>query len=70
MLNITQGSTVASMTAVLPSVRVFSLSDVKLCLDAAVNLVKCFPRLEKLYIKVTPYIYQSVHLHFWSLIIT
>ncbi|XP_066383447.1 uncharacterized protein, partial [Miscanthus floridulus] len=46
-----QGSTVASMTVVLPSVRVLSLSDVKLCLDAAVNLVKCFPRLERLYIK-------------------
>ena len=57
------------MTAVLPSVRVFSLSDVKLCLDAAVNLVKCFPRLERLYIKVTHCSKVCTHLHFWSICI-
>ena len=64
MLNVTQGSTVDSMTAVLPSVKVLSLSDVKVCLDEAINLVKCFPHLERLYVKVTPSLYQSVHAFF------
>jgi hypothetical protein len=67
MLNITQGSTVASMTAMLPSVRVLSLSDVKLCLDAGINLVKCFPHLERLYIKVTHCTKLCMHQHFWSI---
>jgi len=53
--NATQGSAVVSMLNVVESVKV-SLSDVKLCLDVVINLLKCFnfPHLEKLYIKVNP----------------
>ncbi|XP_021308220.1 F-box/LRR-repeat protein At3g03360 [Sorghum bicolor] len=49
-----QGSTVVTMADAVNSVKVLSLSRVKLCLDAAINLLKCFPHLEKLHIKVTP----------------
>jgi len=63
----TQGSTIVSMTAVLPSVKVLSLSGLKICLDAAINLVKRFPHLERLYIKVTHCSKVCTHLHFWSI---
>ena len=33
--------------------KVLALSDVKLFLDPIINLTKCFPHLETLYIKVT-----------------
>jgi len=42
------------MMNVVDSVKVLSLSDVKLCLDVVINLLKCFPHLEKLYFKVNP----------------
>ncbi|XP_025828677.1 putative F-box/FBD/LRR-repeat protein At1g78760 [Panicum hallii] len=48
-----QGSTFERLTAVVPSVKVLALSYVKPCSDTAVNLIKCFPHLEKLYIKIT-----------------
>ncbi|KAG0541449.1 hypothetical protein BDA96_02G017600 [Sorghum bicolor] len=48
-----QGSTVVTMADAVNSVKVLSLSRVKLCLDAAINLLKCFPHLEKLHIKAT-----------------
>jgi hypothetical protein len=48
------GSTIVSMVAVVHSVKVLSLSGVKLCLDLVINLLKCFTHLEKLHIKVTP----------------
>ena len=51
---INSGSTVVSMMNVVDSVKVLSLSGVKLCLDVVINLLKCFPHLEKLYIKVNP----------------
>ena len=51
---INSGSTVVSMMNVVDSVKVLSLSGVKLCLDEVINLLKCFPHLEKLYIKVNP----------------
>jgi len=72
ILPLIQGSTpIRTMNVVVVhSLKVLALCEFVLSLDAVINTVKCFPRLEKLYIKVTPYIYQSVHLHFWSLIIT
>ncbi|CAL5077809.1 unnamed protein product [Urochloa decumbens] len=48
-----QGSTVASLTAVVQSVRVLALPRMKPCLDAVINLMKCFPHLEKLHIEIT-----------------
>jgi hypothetical protein len=39
-----QRSTVARLTVVVPSVRVLALSHMKPCLDAAINLMKCFPQ--------------------------
>jgi hypothetical protein len=51
------------MTAVVSSVKVLALSNVKLCLNAVINLMKCFPHLDKLYIQVTfvPECVQAVH---------
>jgi hypothetical protein len=51
-----QGSNaLSSKMAVVPQhVKVLALSGVKPCLDAVIDLMKCFPHLEKLYIKVTP----------------
>nr|CAB3455532.1 unnamed protein product [Digitaria exilis] len=46
------GTTIASMTTVVPSVRVLALTQMNPCFDAIVNLIKCFPRLEELYIEV------------------
>ncbi|XP_066398496.1 F-box/LRR-repeat protein At1g55660-like [Miscanthus floridulus] len=48
-----QGSTIVSMSAVVRSVKVLALCDAKLCLDAVLNLMQCFPHLQKLYIKIT-----------------
>jgi hypothetical protein len=45
-----QGSTVDSLTAVVHSVRVLELCYVKP--DAMINVLRCFPNLEKLYIQV------------------
>ncbi|XP_066368749.1 putative FBD-associated F-box protein At5g38570 [Miscanthus floridulus] len=48
-----QGSNIiASMTAVVSSVKVLALSNVKLCPNMVLNLMKCFPHLEKLYIQI------------------
>ncbi|KXG21358.1 F-box/FBD/LRR-repeat protein At3g26920 isoform X1 [Sorghum bicolor] len=44
---------IATMTAVVSSVKVLALSNVKLCLNAVINLMKCFPHLDKLYIQIT-----------------
>ncbi|KAF8731381.1 hypothetical protein HU200_016439 [Digitaria exilis] len=51
-INALQGTTIASMTTVVPSVRVLALTQMNPCFDAIVNLIKCFPRLEELYIEV------------------
>ncbi|XP_034579036.2 putative F-box/LRR-repeat protein At4g15060 [Setaria viridis] len=48
-----QGSPVASLTTVVPSVRVLALSHMKPCLDVVINLMKCFPHLENLHMKIT-----------------
>nr|TKW30156.1 hypothetical protein SEVIR_2G016500v2 [Setaria viridis] len=48
-----QGSTVASLTTVVPSVRALALSHMTPCLDVAINLIKCFPLLEKLHVEIT-----------------
>ncbi|KAK8458826.1 hypothetical protein SEVIR_2G015333v4 [Setaria viridis] len=48
-----QGSTVASLTTVVPSVRVLALSHMKPCLDVVINLMKCFPHLENLHMEIT-----------------
>ncbi|XP_034579119.1 F-box/LRR-repeat protein At4g14103-like [Setaria viridis] len=48
-----QGSTIASMMTVVPSVRVLALSHMTPCLDVVFNLMKCFPLLEKLHMEVT-----------------
>ncbi|KAG0517044.1 hypothetical protein BDA96_09G054300 [Sorghum bicolor] len=49
-----QGSnTIASMTAVVvSSLKVLAISNVKLCPGMVINLMKCFPHLEKLYIQI------------------
>ncbi|XP_066398495.1 putative F-box/LRR-repeat protein At3g28410 [Miscanthus floridulus] len=39
--------------AVVSSVKVLALYDVKLCLDAVINLLQCFPHLQKLYINLS-----------------
>lgn len=48
----TQGSTIATMTAVVPSLRVLALTQMKPHFDAVMNSIKCFPGLEELYIEV------------------
>ncbi|XP_066391701.1 uncharacterized protein [Miscanthus floridulus] len=47
-----QGATIVSMSVVVSSVKVLALYDVNLCLDALINLFKCFPHLQKLYIEI------------------
>ncbi|CAO1939937.1 unnamed protein product [Urochloa humidicola] len=46
------GSSIARLTAVVPSVRVLALSRMRPCLDAVINLMKCFPHLENLHIEI------------------
>ncbi|CAO1939939.1 unnamed protein product [Urochloa humidicola] len=46
-----QGAKMVSLTTVVHSVEVLALSDVPLSLDAVIDLIKCFPCLEKLYIQ-------------------
>ncbi|CAL5077817.1 unnamed protein product [Urochloa decumbens] len=45
------GSSIVSLTTVLCSVKVLAIPRVELYLGVAINLMKCFPNLEKLYIK-------------------
>ncbi|CAD6227016.1 unnamed protein product [Miscanthus lutarioriparius] len=47
-----QGATIVSMSVVVSSVKVLAIYDVNLCLDALINLLKCFPHLQKLYIEI------------------
>ena len=54
ILCLTQESTTVSVTIVVHSLKVLALSDAKLSLDAVIDLLKCFPNLEKLYIEVIP----------------
>jgi hypothetical protein len=51
-LDFTQGSSVASLTTVVPSLRVLALSDMESSLDVVINLIKCFPYLEILHMEV------------------
>ncbi|CAL5077797.1 unnamed protein product [Urochloa decumbens] len=46
-----QGTTMVSLTTVVHSVKVLALSYVTLSLDAVIDLIQCFPCLEKLYIQ-------------------
>ncbi|CAL5077800.1 unnamed protein product [Urochloa decumbens] len=46
-----QGASMVSFTTVVPSVKVLALSYVTLSLDFVIDLIKCFPCLEKLYIQ-------------------
>ncbi|CAL5077766.1 unnamed protein product [Urochloa decumbens] len=48
-----QGSNLVSMAAVVHSVKILALTNNHLSLDVAINFIKCFPCLEKLYIRVT-----------------
>ncbi|RLN33958.1 hypothetical protein C2845_PM03G18500 [Panicum miliaceum] len=45
------GTTAGFQKAMVSSVKVLAIPDGKLRLDAVINLMKCFPSLEKLYIK-------------------
>jgi len=61
---LTQGSNIiASMTAVVSSVKVLAISNMKLRLNVVINLMKCFPHLEKLYIQVT-FVPECAHAFF------
>jgi len=57
---LTQGSTIVSMTIVVHSLKIPALSDAKLSLDAVIDLLKCFPHMEKLYIKVILYARECI----------
>ncbi|CAL5077802.1 unnamed protein product [Urochloa decumbens] len=46
-----QGASMVSLTTVVHSVKVLALSYVTLSLDVVIDLIKCFPCLEKLYIQ-------------------
>ncbi|CAL5091926.1 unnamed protein product [Urochloa decumbens] len=61
-----QGSSVNTLTTVVPGVRVLALSYVKP--DAIINLMRCFPHLEKLYIQRIP-VEERIALHdkYWKL---
>jgi len=49
----TQGPHFVSLTTVVHSVKVLALTQKHLSLDTVIDFLKCFPCLEKLYIKVT-----------------
>jgi hypothetical protein len=49
----TQGATIDSKSVVVRGVRVLALQDVNVSLDVVLSLTQCFPRLQKLYIKVS-----------------
>jgi hypothetical protein len=49
----TQGPHFVSLMTVVHSVKVLALTQKHLSLDEVIDLLKCFPCLEKLYIKVT-----------------
>ena len=68
ILRLTQGSSIVNLTAMVSSVKILAIPDVQLRLDAVINLLKCFPSLEKLYIKVTkrPYSYSANDEYFVS----
>jgi hypothetical protein len=62
---LTQGSNIiASMTAVVSSVKVLAISNMKLRLNVVINLMKCFPHLEKFYIQVT-FVPECAHAFFF-----
>ena len=48
-----QGFHLIRLATVMRSVRVLALLDSNLSLDVIINFMRCFPCLEKLYIKVT-----------------
>jgi hypothetical protein len=61
---LTQGSAIVSTSGgVVSSVKVLALYDVKLCLHAVINLLQCFPHLQKLYIEVSLRTRVCLHLH-------
>jgi hypothetical protein len=53
ILCLTQGSSIVTLATVVRSVKVLDFYSENLSLDAVINLIRCFPCLEKLYIQVT-----------------
>lgn len=53
ILCLTQGPRLVSFMTVAPSVKILALLNMQISLDVVINFMKCFPCLEKLYIKVT-----------------
>jgi hypothetical protein len=52
-LCLTQGAHFVSLMTVVHNVKVLALAQKHLSLDAVIEFLKCFPCLEKIYIKVT-----------------
>jgi len=49
----TQGSQIVSVATMVHNVKILAITQLDLSLDVVINFLKCFPCLEKLYIKVT-----------------
>ena len=49
----TQGSQIVSVATMVHNVKILPITQLDLSLDVVINFLKCFPCLEKLYIKVT-----------------
>jgi hypothetical protein len=48
-----QGSQIVSVATMVQNVKILAITQLDLSLDVVINFLKCFPCLEKLYIKVT-----------------
>jgi len=64
-----QGFLVVSLTTVVRSVKILALKSLYIKLDTIIDLMKCFPCLEKLYIKVSFTVLEFIPVLFIGLLL-